>query len=203
MNGACQNLSMLMRKECVPVIVSDYMNWNELLKMGMDLDSPKAGYFRWNVFGWKDILNTMVAFGWNPQGAIATEYISENPEDDGIITRPETPERRISYSSNDYQWVDDEDAKGMLEATQKLIDAMDKLQEVDVGAEGVGETKVIESEDDLVDVFDSVSSAWEDMLRPGAKTPDLQSWLKEYDYVLQWRDYLQHIVDTKSYFSIG
>ncbi len=46
----------------------------------MDLESPEAGYFRWNIFGWRDILNTMKAFGWNPQGAIATEYISDDPK---------------------------------------------------------------------------------------------------------------------------
>lgn len=179
------------------------MSWGDVLKMGMDLQSPEAGYFRWNIFGWRDILNTMKAFGWNPQGAIATEYISENPEEDDYAKQPETPERRISYSSNDFQWVDDEDAKGMLEATQKLIDALDKIQEVDVGAEGVGDTQIIETDDDLRDLFGSIGSAWEDMLRPGAKTPDLQNWLKDYEYVLQWRDYLQHIVDTKSYFEIG
>ena len=179
------------------------MSWNDVLKMGMDLESPQAGYFRWNIFGWRDILNTMKAFGWNPQGAIATEYISDNPEDDDFSKRPETPERRISYASNDFQWVDDEDAKGMLEATQKLIDALDKLQEVDVGAEGVGETKVVEMGDDISSLGETMSNAWKDMLRPGAKVPDLQNWLKDYDYVLQWRDYLQHIVDTKSYFSIG
>ena len=169
----------------------------------MDLESPEAGYFRWNIFGWRDILNTMKAFGWNPQGAIATEYISDDPEDDDYEKQPETPERRVSYNSNSYQWVEAEDAEGMLEATQKLIDALNKIKEVDVGGEGVGETQIIELEDDISSLGENMTNAWKDMLKPGAPIPDMQDWLKSYDYVLQLRDYLQHVVDTKSHFAIG
>ena len=32
--------------------------WN-LIKMGMDLSSDKGEYFRWNIWGWQDILTLM------------------------------------------------------------------------------------------------------------------------------------------------
>lgn len=186
------------------------MGWFDILKMGMDLISDKQVDFRWNIWGWRDILNTMKAFGWEPKGALSTRLDMADDEewdwDKDYERILEEPEKRIGYGSNDFQRVEWEDAQGMLEATKKIIEAIHTMKEFDASKDKrVGHTKVVELKDDesISGLGDAMSGAFKDMLREGAKFPALEEWANDLDYLEEWEVYLQQVVNDRGWFEIG
>ena len=185
------------------------MGWFDILKMGMDLESDKKVDFRWNIWGWRDILNTMKAFGWEPKGALSTTLDMDDDEEwdwnkdyERIV---DEPERRIGYGSNDFQRVEWEDAQGMLEATNKLIEAVQNMKTFEASnLNRPSETKVIDMEEALEsDLGGAMSGAFKDMLREGVKIPEIQEWANDLDYLEEWKDYLQQVVNDRGWFAIG
>lgn len=185
------------------------MSWFDILKMGMDLESDKKVDFRWNIWGWRDILNTMKAFGWEPKGALSTTLDMDDDEewdrDKDYERIVDEPERRIGYGSNDFQRVEWEDAQGMLEATNKLIEAVQNMKTFEASnLNRPSETKVIDMEEALQsDLGGAMSGAFKDMLREGVKIPEIQEWANDLDYLEEWKDYLQQVVNDRGWFAIG
>ena len=44
--------------------------------MGYDLTNVNGKYFRWNIWGWAEVVNLALAYGWQPKGT-ELEYNDE------------------------------------------------------------------------------------------------------------------------------
>ena len=125
--------------------------------MGMDL-SGAGGKERFNNASWSKILKLASEYGWKPRGTeperwhdAATgrlcEQLSPNPDEwDG------------SYSSNDFQWVTDEDAANIAYALEQ---ALDDIPDFDTGEKwvkyGPGDLTTSPVERSLVDQVLTIS----------------------------------------------
>jgi hypothetical protein len=72
--------------------------------MGMDLENSK-GYFRWNIWYWRDVLDLGLMYGWQPMG---TELESE---EDWCGT----------YYTNDGQLVNSDDALALADTLELAV----------------------------------------------------------------------------------
>ena len=86
--------------------------------MGYDLTNEKGEYFRWNIWGWAEVINLGLAYGWQPLG---TEIDSSRFEDyKDYEDYKENHEG--AYFGNDGQVVCAEDAKAFSEALESSLD---------------------------------------------------------------------------------
>ena len=168
------------------------------LVKGMDL-SGDGGYFRWNIWGWGDLLKLMQFYGWQPQGTIPQQYNEETGE-----WQPVMGQRRMTYHTNDGYIVDKQDIVGMLRATDSAIEAIENV---------VAYTP--REPEEGVDLMEMLGR-WTGMIEEGIQEPDdsvppqvdqhgtptiLQGWMGEgdLDYLKQWRNYLAN----SNWFEIG
>lgn len=94
--------------------------------MGMDLLGT-GGDFRLNNISWRYVLALVRQHGWEPAGTELPQLTLYNRDD----TVDEGATRRVyqeaaedwdgGYSSNDGQWVTDEDARNMAEALEQAL----------------------------------------------------------------------------------
>ena len=164
-----------------------------LVKMGMDLNSDKGEYFRWNIWGWQDILTLMQSYGWKPLGIHPVIWEEdENGEYTGTI---DWNIRQMSYHSNDGSVVKD-DIQGMILALDRAIGDIEKI--------------IVYPEPDKTEggTLGNVLGAWVGNLQggiEGANTEDVEGELNKwadpenFKYLKAWRDFLA----DSSYFEIN
>lgn len=74
--------------------------------MGYDLTNDKGNDFRFNIHGWRPLLQIAEMHGWEPMGTT----LDNDPEWDG------------SYYSNDGQYVTPEDSRALANALRSALD---------------------------------------------------------------------------------
>ena len=85
--------------------------------MGYDLSNENRG-FRWNIWGWAEVLNLALAYGWQPQGTEIDQDRFENYEDYESYQENYGGE----YFGNSGQKVLAEDAKAFSDALESSLD---------------------------------------------------------------------------------
>tara|TARA_B100000287_G_scaffold74523_1_gene66348 strand:+ start:319 stop:852 length:534 start_codon:yes stop_codon:yes gene_type:complete len=170
--------------------------WN-LVKMGMDLTSDTGEYFRWNIWGWQDILTLMQSYGWKPLGTHPIDWENVNEEEGELVENNiNWNVREMDYHSNGGQVVGDDDIEGMILALDRAIGDIEKI--------------IVYPEPDKQEggTIGDLLGAWVSNLQggiEGANTEDVESELNKwanpeaFKYLKEWRDYLEY----SSLFQIG
>ena len=88
--------------------------------MGYDLSNVNGKYFRWNMWGWAEVVNLALAYGWQPKGT-ELEYNDEYYE---TYQQWEKVSQDLdgSYFGNNGQRVTKEDAQAFGEALESSLD---------------------------------------------------------------------------------
>ena len=88
--------------------------------MGYDLSNVNGKYFRWNMWGWAEVVNLALAYGWQPEG---TELEYSDQRFDSYQQWEEVSQSLGgSYYGNDGQMVAEEDARAFGEALETSLD---------------------------------------------------------------------------------
>ena len=86
--------------------------------MGYDLTNENNKYFRWNMWGWAEVINLALAYDWKPQGTQIDKGIFENYKDYEEFQENYGGE----YFGNNGQKVLAEDAKAFSDALESSLD---------------------------------------------------------------------------------
>tara|TARA_Y100001938_G_scaffold149975_1_gene239001 strand:+ start:3410 stop:3856 length:447 start_codon:yes stop_codon:yes gene_type:complete len=86
--------------------------------MGYDLTNEKSNYFRWNIWGWGEVINLALSYDWQPQGTEIDKNRFENYEEYESFKK----DYEGSYFGNDGQRVCAEDAKAFSDALESSLD---------------------------------------------------------------------------------
>lgn len=86
--------------------------------MGYDLTNEKGEYFRWNIWGWADVINLGLAYGWKPQGTEIDKSRFEDYKDFEEYQEQYGGE----YFGNNGQMVVSKDAKAFSDALESSLD---------------------------------------------------------------------------------
>ena len=86
--------------------------------MGYDLSNVNGKYFRWNMWGWAEVVNLALAYGWQPKGTEISQGRFENYEDYENFKESHGG----SYFGNDGQMVAEEDAEAFSDALESSLD---------------------------------------------------------------------------------
>lgn len=87
--------------------------------MGYDLNNNKGKYFRWNMWGWAEVFNLALAYGWQPKGTkldMDARYDTYEDYENHVESLDGT------YFSNDGQKVLAEDAFAFSQALESSLD---------------------------------------------------------------------------------
>ena len=86
--------------------------------MGYDLTNEKENYFRWNIWGWAEVINLALAYDQQPQGTKMDSSRFENYED----YEDYKENHEGAYFGNDGQRVCAEDARAFSDALESSLD---------------------------------------------------------------------------------
>lgn len=86
--------------------------------MGYDLTNEKGEYFRWNMWGWAEVINLALAYGWQPKGTEIDENMFKSYED----YEDYQENYGGQYFGNNGQIVISEDAKAFSNALESSLD---------------------------------------------------------------------------------
>ncbi len=101
--------------------------------MGMDLNSAKGCTERFGQSTWASMLQLAYLYGWEPLGTEPHQWI--DPETGELDERSQDPDKwDRNYTSNDFQWVTEEDAARIAQALENALE--------DILDHDVGETRV-------------------------------------------------------------
>lgn len=81
--------------------------------MGMDLEGQNGRYFRFNIWGWANVLDLAQSYGWRPRGTVLGD------------------EWKGGYDTNDGQIVTEEDAQDIAEALRLAVEDEGELWDRD------------------------------------------------------------------------
>lgn len=139
--------------------------------------SNESGYFRWNIWGWPQVLGLAEKYGWEPQGTIIRDEDGDTNHDwDG------------TYYSNSGQIVNAFDAKNLADALEQALPFV--LEAYRKGSKAAtGEVVTIddaEAETELADTFAAIPVIFAGKL----DTPDPEVELAgDHDYL---RDFIKY-----------
>ena len=86
--------------------------------MGYDLTNEKENYFRWNIWGWAEVINLALAYDWQPKGTQIDKDRFESYQDYEDYIENYGGE----YFGNSGQKVLAEDAKAFSNALESSLD---------------------------------------------------------------------------------
>jgi len=86
--------------------------------MGYDLTNENNKYFRWNMWGWAEVINLALAYDWKPQGTQIDKGRFENYKDYEEFQK----NHGGRYFGNNGQKVIAEDAKAFSDALESSLD---------------------------------------------------------------------------------
>lgn len=106
--------------------------------MGMDLRNTKKGIYKGlSLTSWCGLLYLAEKFGWEPQGTILKANIqywirsggSDEPQTDQELWRRVEDDVKNwcgSYTSNEFQWVTEEDAHNLAAALERALEEIEE-----------------------------------------------------------------------------
>lgn len=83
--------------------------------MGYDLMNAHSDYFRFHILDWPMVLALANLYGWKPAGTLEPFY--RDPDSEEFIPNL-PPWDSMNYTTNDFQWVTDEDATSIADALE-------------------------------------------------------------------------------------